>query len=117
MYRVAWLFQYPPASDPPPAAGSEIFTAVSRAWVTEVVNPAPGVGRRADVESAGRDVVRVDVTELVRKWLAHPEENLGILLRGRAGGGGQYTLRSSEHPDQQYRPKKVFLPLVLRSPK
>jgi len=52
--------------------------------------------------------VRVDVTELVRKWLAHPEENLGILLRGRAGGGVQYTLRSSDHPDQQYRPKLVI---------
>lgn len=52
--------------------------------------------------------VSVDVTDLVRKWLAHPEENLGILLRGRSGGGVQYVLRSSEHPDQPYRPKLVI---------
>lgn len=49
--------------------------------------------------------VTLDVTNLVKKWLAEPESNYGILLQGRPGGGVQYAFRSSDHPDQLYRPK------------
>lgn len=52
--------------------------------------------------------ISIEVTDLVRKWLASPESNFGILLRGRPGGGVQYAFRSSDHPDPLYRPKLVL---------
>ena len=52
--------------------------------------------------------VSCDLTSLVQYWVDHPAENDGFLLRGRSGGGVQYTLRASDHPEQEDRPKLII---------
>ena len=53
--------------------------------------------------------VSTGITSLVQYWVDHPEENFGCLLLGRTEGGGvQYALRSSDHPEQSDRPKLVI---------
>lgn len=82
--------------------------------------PWAAPGARAfgvDRGSQAQDVVRVvgrcsqaqrwyafDVTELVQTWLAHPEENYGLLLEGSDGVSVQVRFASSEYYDPSKRP-------------
>jgi hypothetical protein len=40
--------------------------------------------------------VSLDVTEIVREWLAHPEDNHGLFLRGEGETNVEYTFASSQ---------------------
>jgi len=42
--------------------------------------------------------VSVDLTGLVHYWVNNPSQNYGLVFLGRAGGGVQYVLRSSDYP-------------------
>jgi len=49
-----------------------------------------------------------DVTGMVQHWVDAPAENFGCVLRARPGGGVQYALRSSDHPEQKHRPSLMI---------
>lgn len=60
----------------------------------------------ADVQSmhaAGR-WYEFDITDLVRQWVALPETNYGLILRGQASIGVQYNIASSDHAVVSNRP-------------
>jgi hypothetical protein len=46
----------------------------------------------------------LDVTDMVAHWVAHPEENHGLILRAKDGVSTFVYIRSSEHPDVARRP-------------
>jgi hypothetical protein len=49
-----------------------------------------------------------DVTEVVAGWLAHPETNHGLLLRGDTSGSVTYHFASSQDSVLAYRPRLVL---------
>jgi len=56
-----------------------------------------------------------DVTTLVRRWLADPATNNGLLLRGQTSGSTYYYLASSEYGRIDNRPRLV-ISFVVRPP-
>ena len=50
------------------------------------------------------EALDLEVTELVRKWLAFPEQNHGIILRGESNVNKRYTFGSSDAPEQDVHP-------------
>jgi hypothetical protein len=46
----------------------------------------------------------LDVTDMVAHWVAHPEENHGLILRAQEGTSTLVNIISSEHPDLARRP-------------
>jgi hypothetical protein len=75
-----------PASNAPPAGCAEGFCKL----------PAAGEGRQA------QPVIGLDVTAVVRQWLAAPAENHGLLLA--LEGRGTLTLYASEYDNTALRP-------------
>lgn len=45
-----------------------------------------------------------DITDMVRQWVAHPETNYGVILRGEGPAGVQYNIASSESAGVANRP-------------
>jgi len=46
----------------------------------------------------------LDVTEMVRQWVADPEANWGLLLGANGGAGVRYDLASSDYPQAELHP-------------
>ena len=51
----------------------------------------------------------LDVSEMVREWVASPDTNQGLLLGSRGNLGVRYDLASSEHPQVERRPILTIL--------
>ncbi len=49
-----------------------------------------------------------DVTSLVRDWLAEPDKNHGLILRGAGSTNTEYAIASAQHPTQALHPKLVI---------
>ena len=89
------------------------ISGYARGWTTPGCSE-PGVDRSAvpadtiALRGVGR-TVSFDIMKLVRAWIAHPDENFGLLLVGHdAHSGGQFDLASSEFPDPSKRPALVI---------
>ncbi|GAB4406595.1 MAG: hypothetical protein Kow00123_19270 [Anaerolineales bacterium] len=55
--------------------------------------------------NAANSAIEVDVTDLVRHWVAYPAENFGMVVRGASTGGSvEYRFASAEYPDVSKRP-------------
>jgi hypothetical protein len=55
--------------------------------------------------NAANSAVTMDVADLVRYWVAHPDENFGMVLKGASAGGSvEYRFASAEYPDVSRRP-------------
>ena len=52
--------------------------------------------------------VSLDVREAVTYWLAHPDENHGLLITG-AGGSGELEFASAQWEEPTQRPKLVIV--------
>ena len=48
-----------------------------------------------------------DITEMVARWLAHPDENYGLVIESRAGVSKGTTFASSDHVTEGWRPLLV----------
>ena len=48
-----------------------------------------------------------DITEMVRQWVANPETNFGVILRGEGPAGVQYNIASAESAGVANRPALV----------
>jgi len=60
------------------------------------------------LDSIGRWVT-LDVTEMVRYWVAHPGENYGLVLKGDSSGVSVgYAFGSQDHPLALVRPRLVI---------
>jgi len=46
----------------------------------------------------------IDVSDLVRHWVAHPGENFGMAFKGGQGGSVEYRFASAEYSDTSKRP-------------
>jgi len=60
------------------------------------------------LENVG-DNPSLDLTTLVADWLAHPEDNHGVVLKGGEGTKVRHNLASAECPTVQVRPRLVIL--------
>ncbi|MBC7257980.1 MAG: DNRLRE domain-containing protein [Chloroflexi bacterium] len=55
--------------------------------------------------NAANSAVTMDVADLVRYWVAHPDENFGMVVKGASAGGSvEYRFASAEYPDVYRRP-------------
>lgn len=75
---------------------------------------APGVDRAATpVATVDLDMVggfkSLNVTDLVQDWVAHPETNFGLLLRGVGSTNLEYGIASSQNWWLNRRPKLVVV--------
>ncbi|MGC8838918.1 MAG: DNRLRE domain-containing protein [Anaerolineae bacterium] len=75
---------------------------------------APGVDRAATpVATVSLDAVggfkTFNVTDLVQQWVAHPETNFGILLRGVGGTNLEYSIASSQNWWLSRRPRLMVV--------
>lgn len=86
----------------------------STRW-TEAGANGVGVDRAADsVAVATVDDTKTwytfTITDTVRNWVNHPEENRGFLLRGNNSNSVEFRFASSEHINQELRPAlKIWL--------
>ncbi len=48
--------------------------------------------------------VRIEVSEIVQRWLQNPGSNRGLVLKGYSNRNIQYDFASSEHPTRDFRP-------------
>ena len=74
---------------------------------------APGVDRTA-THSGARALVDgvnkwydLDLTDLVQQWIANPESNKGLLLKGQ-GASNHVALASSQYPDTRLHPALII---------
>ncbi len=75
-------------------------------WVDAVGSPC-GAKAFATIEipaAPGRQLVELEVTDLVRGWLGDRLRNTGMLLRALPGGNGAVLFHSRESPDTTARP-------------
>ncbi len=128
----ASLSLYSYASSNPNLLIADVF-AVHRPWVvTETTwlsatqQTAWGVAGCNDIASdRSGDVADVQgldsfghwytftITSLVDEWVRNPQNNFGLIIKGREGNQVQYSLRSSDSPIQSQRP---FLVITYRVP-
>jgi len=78
----------------------------------------PGLGPGTDYDSAPLDEAQLSsandwyawhITQAVRDWIADPSSNYGLCLRSGSSGAVTYELASSEHYQQDSRPRLVIL--------
>jgi cell division septation protein DedD len=78
----------------------------------------PGLGPGLDYDSAPLNEVQLSsandwyawhITQAVRDWIADPSSNYGLCLRSGSSGAVTYELASSEHYQQDSRPRLVIL--------
>lgn len=48
--------------------------------------------------------VRIEITDVVRRWLQNPGSNRGLVLKGYSNRNIQYDFASSENTSREYRP-------------
>jgi len=123
----ALLSLYATSSSNP--AGMEVFArrllrpwkvAEATWWQAEEGSPwaEPGAqGEGLDKQREASDRVRVggcegegrwyafDITDIVAYWLAHPEENYGLLIEGQLDIAKEIRFASSEYHDRALRPR------------
>ena len=69
------------------------------AAATDMVQPPPSITNVW---------VSLDVTDIVRNWVAAPATNLGVLLRDAGGNSVGYTFASSENANTSIRPRLII---------
>jgi len=62
--------------------------------------------------AAGSGWVTLDVTSLVRGWVANPSANYGMQLKGQSGGSVEYNFYSAEASIPDLRPRLVVTYVV-----
>ena len=83
-------------------ASQDVFWQKPGALGASDVYPLPINEIPVAVKQGG--ALEIDMTSLVRKWVALPEQNHGIILRGESNVNKQYNLGSSEAPEMRNRP-------------
>jgi hypothetical protein len=82
---------------------------IGDAWGTAGAN-LPGVDRES-LPAASRSVFSLstwytfDITQLVRTWVANPQSNYGLVVRGAGTASVIYTFATANYPVFSYRPQ------------
>lgn len=99
-YRMLRAWQDSAATWSSAATGSAWEVAGARGATDHAAQPV------AQTTVANRAVwVTLDVTDPVKRWIANPQENRGLLIAGQAANAVQYDFFSSQAQDMRRRPR------------
>ncbi|NOZ05863.1 MAG: DNRLRE domain-containing protein [Chloroflexi bacterium] len=54
---------------------------------------------------AAKTWVELDITDMVRRWVANPSSNYGLVIKGTGDVAVRYDFASSEYPSRSFRPR------------
>jgi len=93
-----------------------IRATAEESWAAPGARDVDGDVVESPADSANIDLAgewyEFDITDMVRQWVANPEKNHGLLLRGEGAIGVQYNIASSDSASLNDRPS-LTINLVL----